>query len=281
MSFSFAPAALSHDPLQPQEYDQLDDWLDDMRARSAQAPQWEFCEGFLAALVCCRSPVAPAEYWPVLFDSDLPLETLFGSPERRDAFEQLWARRWHEIAASLDADVESLDDERAYCPQVLDARSALAAMPPDEQARVLGLDEGADVAAALDALPSFAQVWALGFMLAVETWPEEWQAPSREKEAARALDDALGVLSELCEDDPGPPEVAAYVADDGQDGPPSMSTGRLETFGEAVWAVYELRAVGQSLGARIEPLRRAVQPGRNDPCPCGSGKKFKKCHGAE
>ena len=21
-------------------------------------------------------------------------------------------------------------------------------------------------------------------------------------------------------------------------------------------------------------------PGRNDPCPCGSGKKFKKCHGA-
>mgnify|MGYP000315042270 CR=1 FL=1 len=23
-----------------------------------------------------------------------------------------------------------------------------------------------------------------------------------------------------------------------------------------------------------------VQPGRNDPCPCGSGKKYKKCHGA-
>ncbi|HLL12194.1 MAG TPA: SEC-C metal-binding domain-containing protein, partial [Rubrivivax sp.] len=21
-------------------------------------------------------------------------------------------------------------------------------------------------------------------------------------------------------------------------------------------------------------------PGRNDPCPCGSGKKFKRCHGA-
>lgn len=24
-------------------------------------------------------------------------------------------------------------------------------------------------------------------------------------------------------------------------------------------------------------VRHAVQPGRNDPCPCGSGKKFKKC----
>ena len=22
------------------------------------------------------------------------------------------------------------------------------------------------------------------------------------------------------------------------------------------------------------------EPGRNDPCPCGSGKKFKHCHGA-
>ncbi len=30
-----------------------------------------------------------------------------------------------------------------------------------------------------------------------------------------------------------------------------------------------------------EPIRR-VEPaaGRNDPCPCGSGKKFKRCHGA-
>ena len=25
------------------------------------------------------------------------------------------------------------------------------------------------------------------------------------------------------------------------------------------------------------PLRVAAQPGRNDPCPCGSGKKFKQC----
>jgi hypothetical protein len=26
------------------------------------------------------------------------------------------------------------------------------------------------------------------------------------------------------------------------------------------------------------PVRRAPQPGRNDPCHCGSGKKYKKCH---
>ena len=26
--------------------------------------------------------------------------------------------------------------------------------------------------------------------------------------------------------------------------------------------------------------KRATKIGRNDPCPCGSGKKYKKCHGA-
>jgi SEC-C motif-containing protein len=33
-----------------------------------------------------------------------------------------------------------------------------------------------------------------------------------------------------------------------------------------------------------EPARRptagAAAPGRNDPCPCGSGRKYKRCHGA-
>ena len=29
----------------------------------------------------------------------------------------------------------------------------------------------------------------------------------------------------------------------------------------------------------VQPIRRDNLPGRNDPCPCGSGKKFKQCHG--
>jgi SEC-C motif-containing protein len=28
------------------------------------------------------------------------------------------------------------------------------------------------------------------------------------------------------------------------------------------------------------PVKAAAVPGRNDPCPCGSGKKYKRCHGA-
>ena len=30
---------------------------------------------------------------------------------------------------------------------------------------------------------------------------------------------------------------------------------------------------------KAEPVRAALKVGRNDPCPCGSGKKYKQCHG--
>ena len=31
---------------------------------------------------------------------------------------------------------------------------------------------------------------------------------------------------------------------------------------------------------KVEPIRSDRQPARNDPCPCGSGKKYKRCCGA-
>ncbi|MBL4577663.1 MAG: SEC-C domain-containing protein, partial [Flavobacteriales bacterium] len=39
---------------------------------------------------------------------------------------------------------------------------------------------------------------------------------------------------------------------------------------------------GQPQGApqqRVQPVRVDKKVGRNEPCPCGSGKKFKQCHG--
>jgi uncharacterized protein YchJ len=32
---------------------------------------------------------------------------------------------------------------------------------------------------------------------------------------------------------------------------------------------------------KVDPLEAKPEPGRNDPCPCGSGKKYKKCCGAK
>jgi len=37
---------------------------------------------------------------------------------------------------------------------------------------------------------------------------------------------------------------------------------------------------GEDQGEEVkQPVRRGKKIGRNDPCPCGSGKKYKKCHG--
>ena len=42
----------------------------------------------------------------------------------------------------------------------------------------------------------------------------------------------------------------------------------------------ELQRVHDDLQLYVEELRRSVKrPGRNDPCPCGSGKKYKYCCG--
>jgi len=44
----------------------------------------------------------------------------------------------------------------------------------------------------------------------------------------------------------------------------------------------ESQAPAQAQGqapAKSQPIRKGKAPGRNDPCPCGSGKKYKYCHG--
>lgn len=38
---------------------------------------------------------------------------------------------------------------------------------------------------------------------------------------------------------------------------------------------------GQDTDVKQEPVRVGPKVGRNDPCPCGSGKKFKQCHGKD
>ena len=38
-------------------------------------------------------------------------------------------------------------------------------------------------------------------------------------------------------------------------------------------------ALGAGEPKKPQPVRAAQKIGRNDPCPCGSGKKYKHCHG--
>ncbi|MBN1308364.1 MAG: SEC-C domain-containing protein, partial [Chitinispirillaceae bacterium] len=64
--------------------------------------------------------------------------------------------------------------------------------------------------------------------------------------------------------------------------------GDFDIFASSEQAAKAARPVAQPVGAaagRSDLVQRTivktgVEVGRNDPCPCGSGKKYKKCHGA-
>jgi uncharacterized protein len=112
-------------------------------------------------------------------------------------------------------------------------------------------------------------------MFAVENWPQDWEAP-RDPQAAQWLNDALEAILTMTEDDTDAPTLSVF--DD--DGLPTLSVARLNAFGAAIWAVYDLRELWRTLGPRVAQARKTGEPGRNDLCYCGSGKKYKRCHGA-
>lgn len=250
------------------DFDTLEAILDDLRTRDDETPQWEFCEGFMAALLCCRRVITPAEYWPELLGMDVPqgqaVPALFRDLKQYQQFMNLWQRRMDAVATALDLPVASLDDERAYLPKVMDLRGEVAVLPPDERAELGDTP-----------LPSLALIWTLGFLYAVESWPKEWTLP-RDRDTSSAISAALQNIMILVENDNDPPTVSTFS----EDGPPSVSQRRADNFSAAIWAVYDLYQLWHSMGPQVETVRLGDKTGRNDPCPCGSGKKFKKCCGA-
>ena len=110
------------------DFDALDDILDDLRTRHDETPQWEFCEGFLAALVCCRRRIGADEWLPVLLGLDEGGS--FASDAQREQFMALWERRFEEVRTALDTEINALDEDKAYAPEVMDVRGAIASLPP-------------------------------------------------------------------------------------------------------------------------------------------------------
>ena len=244
----------------------LDEVLDELREQDENVPQWEFCEGFMTALLCTRREIAEAEWLPVLLggdDDEADGLAPFSSAGQRTRFLMNWLARETQIRAALQAPVQALDDPRALEPATLDWRGMMAALPAD-----------GDEPPPADPAPSYAQIWALGFLAAVEVWEDDW-APPRDKEIAADMDDALDCIAVLADDDRAPPAFNLFD----EQAPPSVSEQRMNDVGEALWAVYDLHAIARSLGPRVAPAQ-SDKVGRNDPCPCGSGKKYKKCHGA-
>ncbi|MBX3611869.1 MAG: UPF0149 family protein [Hydrogenophaga sp.] len=256
-------------PLEGADFDELDALLDELRTRDDEVPEWEFLEGAMAALLCTRRPVPAEEWLPVLLGTG-PLPTVphadgthFPNTAAYERFLSLWQRREAEVREALSADIEALDDPRSYHPEVMDVRGAIAALPEAER-------PAADVP-----IPSYGQVWALGYLFVVEQWTEEWALP-RDQETASWIERALDEVDALTQDDTARPSVNLH----NEQAAPSVSEPRLDAFASAIWSVYDLYRIWHSLGPRQAPVRQAPAPGRNDPCWCGSGIKFKRCHGA-
>ena len=82
--------------------------------------------------------------------------------------------------------------------------------------------------------------------------------------------------------DPPPPEPRARRAPPAPQPTPEPS-GTDELFASSTRRVAPPAPVGPAVNSSLGPVGRATaavpEVGRNDPCPCGSGKKYKKCHG--
>ena len=117
------------------------------------------------------------------------------------------------------------------------------------------------------------EMWAVGFMQGVALREEAW-APLFEDAQAQAWWRPLYLLGapEISEEEEalvGSPELREALAQ-------QIATSLAKIY--RYWMPHRLAAAEQRGAASVR--REGPKVGRNDPCPCGSGKKFKKCCGA-
>jgi uncharacterized protein len=123
-----------------------------------------------------------------------------------------------------------------------------------------------------------AEGWCQGFMLGISTFPDRWRAVLKEHTELVAPMVLLGTERGW-----------KILEEGGPDANKRRTQEAYEAIPGAVAALHEHFRPEREEAARsspgvlmgAQPLRRAApKVGRNDPCPCGSGKKFKKCCGA-
>jgi hypothetical protein len=120
-------------------------------------------------------------------------------------------------------------------------------------------------------------------------FPEEMKADLKSKafvtamtgvttEALAAAKGAGTVESALKERQPA---LVAFVEQQfGQEGSFAKKLSIDDRAGLYALALGAIRAVDKHILGPEKPATAVKEPGRNEPCHCGSGKKFKKCHGA-
>jgi len=201
----------------------------------------EQLDGFFAALICGPDIVAPSEYLSVILGDDMVLEDTINGQRVLQDFLSLLMRHWNVIS-------DTLHSGEVFLPLLLQ----------DEN----GIYNAND--------------WAIGFRRGMEFHKEQWAALLDDEENGGWL---VPIFALAHEHDPDP-EMRSYKE-------PISAEVRENLIVHAaagVTGIYRYfeaqRLVDEKLHGCTSTFRRTMPKiGRNDPCPCGSGKKFKHCCG--
>jgi uncharacterized protein len=224
----------------------------------------EWLDGCMAALTAGPRAIAPAEWLPALLGDTW--ERTFADPADVEQALATLQARWKVLASQLDA--ETLFDE----PDVLRLSPLLADFSPQRRDELLA--EGAlDPGQATD-FPLTGELWAAGVLQAIDGFADDWKLPDLSSDDAAWFDAGLRCIVALTIRD------EAELAADLKLRYPGKTLDRDALVDEACYALQDLRCFWVEHAPRHAPRRVAAAPGRNDPCPCGSGRKYKKCHGA-
>lgn len=226
-------------PLTDEEIEELDSQLASI-AEDFDPLDVSMLDGFLTGVMLNPEEIGEERWLPFVYDVHGRAEAQPADPAR--ALE-LIRRRWREIAAAIAA--------RDYFDPVI---FPLA----DEET-----DEPITDASGIPAL----EPWAVGFMNALDAFPGVL-----EHENDAVVGTLAGILRHLPTEEQNA-ELEKLKAEIAKEAPLADLDEALEHL---VLAVLETADITRP---RV-PLRRDTpKVGRNDPCPCGSGKKYKACHG--
>lgn len=191
---------------------------------------------------------------------------VFADPEDEGMARAALQARMRVLANHLDA--EALLD----APEMLRLQP-LVSLWDDEVRTELVREHG--VAAQDAAQMQTGAVWAAGFLEAIGDFAADLEPPPAADDEERALfAELLGQVGMVLRSDDDP-VLRAHVQELWKGVPPT----REDLFDEACFAIQDLRLWWLDHAPRPATRRVAPVPGRNDPCSCGSGLKYKKCHG--
>ena len=224
----------------------------------------EWLDGYLCALLAGPRALAPEEWLPHLAGE--AWERTFADPEDVAQATATLMKRWRVIAAQLDP--EALLDE----PDALRLAPLMMTFSEEERTEMLAETDWKE--GDPDPLPRVGELWSHGFLDAVDEFAHDWVEPAPDAEDAEVYANCLEAINALAERD------EAALAESLARRYPGETLTHDELIEEACYAAQDLRLYWLDHAPRPAPRHVEATPGRNDPCPCGSGKKFKKCHGA-